>query len=128
MNNDAKILTLKDLGKMKDDFALQRVTTEAPGAWPNGSRVVKCNAAADDGHPNGAQGTVTGSMGPAEMGGRQVYGYFVSWDDMPGVPVFVASYTEHRVQRLKLVSEVVKDIETTIKKHVKGFDGLEFEE
>lgn len=59
---------------------------EAPGAWPNGTRVRKVGSSAGDSHRDGDLATVRGSVGPA-LG---TSGYFVEWDDLPTVPVFVA--------------------------------------
>jgi len=65
---------------------------QAPGAWPNGSRLVKTKLEKGDAHQIGAMATVIGSLGPArdEQTGA-TYGYFVLWDEPPGdyVPVFV---------------------------------------
>lgn len=63
------------------------VTTEAPGALRNGTRIVKTVEEPGDAHAVGATGTVIGSLGP--MPGTGEFGYFVLWDDMPGAPVFV---------------------------------------
>jgi hypothetical protein len=62
-------------------------TDQAPGAMANGTRVRKVNSAAGDTHHDGAGALVLGSVGPAL--GR--YGYYVEWDDHPGIPVFIAS-------------------------------------
>ena len=59
---------------------------EAPGALRNGTRVQKVNTVAGDTHYDGALATVRGSIGPA-LG---TFGYWVVWDDMPGLPVFIA--------------------------------------
>lgn len=61
--------------------------SEVPGAWPNGTRVSKCNDEPTDAHKEGDAATVIGSMGPDPEGG---FGYFVEWDDTPGVPCFIA--------------------------------------
>jgi len=63
-------------------------TDQAPGAWPNGSRVHKVTGDPGDVHPLGALATVLGSLGPLDFEGRTEYGYFVRWDDM-AMPVFV---------------------------------------
>jgi len=60
-------------------------TDEAMGAWPNGTRIRKEVFTDGDAHGIGELGTVVGSIGPLE--GH--YGYFIRWDDMPHVPVFV---------------------------------------
>lgn len=62
-------------------------TTTAEGAWPNGTRVQKVQTTdRGDLHPNGAFGTVRGSIGAGGL-----IGYFVEWDDLPGLPVFVGA-------------------------------------
>lgn len=58
---------------------------QAAGAWSNGTRVQKTNSDRADTHRDGALGTVIGSIGAGGL-----VGYFVEWDDKPGVPVFVA--------------------------------------
>lgn len=57
------------------------VTLEAPGALPNGTEVVKVNSEPGDGHPDGTEGIVVGSIGPAYMEkfGRDMLAYFVEW-------------------------------------------------
>lgn len=79
------------------------MTGEAPGAYPNETRIVKVMSEPGDSHTNGAQGKVVGSLGPVtkdmlegvpgmpqEMIGG--YLYWVMWDDMPGVGVGVGGY------------------------------------
>lgn len=68
------------------------ITEEAPGAWKNGTRVAKVKDDPGDTHTLGAPATILGSVGPMTVEGRKVYGYFVEWDDCPGIPVFVADY------------------------------------
>jgi hypothetical protein len=73
---------------------------EAPGAMPNGSRVIKVAGDPGDAHDVGKLGRVIGSMdalaagylnaGPA--GQRARFFYFVYWDKMPGVPVGVIEW------------------------------------
>jgi len=70
------------------------VTKEAPGAWKNGSRVVKVRVGPGDAHAVGALATVVGSVlnlkAWIEPGTAQPrYSYFVEWDDMPGKPTLV---------------------------------------
>jgi hypothetical protein len=68
------------------------VTEDAPGAWAKGMRVRKTEQMPTDTHKIGAQATIIGSIGPADvMDHKNVYGYFVEWDDHPGIPVFVVS-------------------------------------
>jgi hypothetical protein len=76
-------------------------TDQAPGAWPNGTRVRKSVEEPGDAHEVGALATVLGSIGPAPEEAepawvRGLYGYFVEWDDTPGVPVLV---TSNRIER-----------------------------
>lgn len=64
---------------------------QAEGALPNGTRVVKIKAEEGDGHAVGERATVIGSVShPEIMNG--IIAYFVSWDDMPNVPVGVVDW------------------------------------
>jgi hypothetical protein len=67
----------------------------------DGALIEKINSDPGDGHQDGAQGTIVSHLGPmpAEGLGQGVpeYGYFVSWADMPGLPVFVGG---NRVQTM----------------------------
>ncbi len=75
------------------------ITTQAPGAWPNGTRVRKSRMEDGDTNPIGTLATVTGSVGPMPPGGPKpgTFGYFVRWDPRPHLPVFVH---ESKVERL----------------------------
>lgn len=74
------------------DMAASYIRDEAPGAWPNGTRVVKLVQEPTDAHAVGAEAVVLGSLGPASyMQHQSIYGYFVEWDDTPGIPCFVLS-------------------------------------
>lgn len=81
---------------------------QAPGAIPNGTRVVKAHDEDNDSHKMGDEATVLGSiMVPpvvypqlasvsaltrlALARGEVLYGYFVEWDDMPKCAVWVSS-------------------------------------
>jgi hypothetical protein len=64
--------------------------------WPPGTRVQKTHSRPDDGHQDGALGRVcvhpelgTHAVGPIPDGG---WGYFVEWDDLPGIPVIIAGH------------------------------------
>lgn len=59
---------------------------QAPGAYPNGTRIEKTASKPGDGSPDGAKGTVLGSMSHPMVGN----GYFVEWDAYPRHAVFVA--------------------------------------
>ncbi len=61
---------------------------QAPGAILNGTVIEKVASEADDAHPDGSLGKVVGSLGPMDG----TYAYFIEWDDMPGVPVGIASW------------------------------------
>lgn len=65
---------------------------QAVGAYPNGTRIEKIRAEANDTLRNGATGTVIGSLR-----GNGILGYFIEWDNMPRMAVFVGS---HRVRRV----------------------------
>lgn len=72
---------------------------QQPGALPNGTRVEKSEFRPTDTHPVGAKAIVLGSVGPIEFEGiPEVYGYFVDWDDTPGIPCFIAG---NRVREVK---------------------------
>lgn len=53
-----------------------------------GSRVVKINSVNGDTHQDGAKATVVHVMGKDPQSGE--WGFFVEWDDIPGVPVLIA--------------------------------------
>jgi hypothetical protein len=58
---------------------------QAPGAYPNGARVVKTNSKSDDIHQDGALAIVLGSVYESGLG----YGYFLEWDNQPYRAVFI---------------------------------------
>lgn len=66
-------------------------TAQALGAMRNGTRVVKVRSQMADAHPDGATGTVVGSLRDSEVANNMVL-YFVKWDTRPGVPVAVISW------------------------------------
>jgi hypothetical protein len=68
---------------------------EAPGAISNGTPVVKVKSEIGDLNPVGATGTVLGSI----SGGDQGFGYFVAWDQLPNMPVFIAGFKIDRKPR-----------------------------
>jgi hypothetical protein len=77
----------------EDELAMLGIDTDAPGAWPKGTRVVKAWNAEGDTHALGASATVRGSVGAKEYPlaipldpGEVIY--CVEWDDTPGKPVF----------------------------------------
>lgn len=79
----------------QDAVAAVFIPGQQPGAIKNGTRVRKTNAAPKDAHHNGDTGVVMSSPYPAIQDpdgpdGKMVFGYFVAWDDMPGVPIFVS--------------------------------------
>lgn len=61
-----------------------------------GTRVEKIASEPRDGHRDGAKATVVKTMGPIPDG---KYGYFVEWDDMPGIPVFVAGWRVREIRK-----------------------------
>jgi len=74
-------------------------TDQAPGAIPNGTIVEKLKADPGDAHPDGSRARILGSIGPAEVPGvGNMYGYFVEWEDTPGVPVFIGGPRIRRVE------------------------------
>ena len=64
---------------------------QAPGAIPNGTKIVKAVREAGDTHDVGARGTVLGSYkSPGGLPGalaRIKYWYFIEWDDNPKAAV-----------------------------------------
>jgi len=66
------------------------VTTEAAGAYKNGTRVRKTKKRDGDAHDVGATAKVIGSLDVGGLGLRARFFYFVVWDDFPGVAVGVA--------------------------------------
>jgi hypothetical protein len=69
---------------------------QAPAAIPNGTRVVKVNSERNDGHANGTNGMVLGSMShPDVMDGAVLY--FVEWDSSPRVAVGCIHWKIHAV-------------------------------
>ncbi len=70
---------------------------QAPGALPNGALVEKLNTEPGDTHRDGARAVVVGSLGPYD-GLPDPYGYFVEWDDIPGVPVAIGGHRIRVVQ------------------------------
>lgn len=68
------------------------ISGSVDGAIPNRTRIRKIIYEEKDGHQIGAKGIVVASMGPILWNGKDCYGYFVEWDDMPGIPVFVVGY------------------------------------
>lgn len=84
------------------------VDDEAPGAMPNGTRIVKLRIYdAVEAHPIGTPGTVLGSIPlpeevTKELADRGVpdarFSYFVEWDPLPGYPVAVVGPKIGRMQ------------------------------
>jgi hypothetical protein len=87
----SKILLTNDIistFKREDGWGKGAFTrTQADGAIPNGTRVIKVNASAYDPHQDGDKATVIGSFA---TGGA--IGYFVEWDDMLRAACLVADY------------------------------------
>ena len=63
---------------------------QAPGAFPNGSRIVKHAVEEGDGTLLGHRGTVLGSMLEPEV--SPFIFYFVEWDTRPRAAVCVVSW------------------------------------
>ncbi|MCK1670337.1 hypothetical protein [Bradyrhizobium sp. 150] len=79
--------------KFKNKGPIVFTTDQAPGAIPNGTPIVKVFSEERDANPVGTTGVVLGSMSDGER-----TGYFVEWQTMPGVPVFVAEFKIGRQQ------------------------------
>lgn len=58
---------------------------EAPGAFPNGTRVQKVGSNSGDAHQDGALATVLGSVSDPTDG----LAYFVEWDSHPRAAVMI---------------------------------------
>lgn len=61
---------------------------------PDGTRTEKINSKPGDTRTDGAQGLVLSRFPPDEYGlpgDALASGYFVEWDDLPGLPVFIAA-------------------------------------
>jgi len=56
-----------------------------------GTRVEKINCKRGDSHVNGAQGTITTSLGPEMWHGQMTQGYLVTWDDCKSAAFVVGS-------------------------------------
>lgn len=65
----------------------QFTTAQAEGALPNGTRIRKVRSEPNDANRDGATGRVLGSLAA-----RGLLGYFIEWDAMPRLAVFVASH------------------------------------
>jgi hypothetical protein len=78
----------------RNELGLNWTEEEAPGALPNGTKIVKVAADPDDMRPLGATGVVIGSLGPVNLPGWEhvKYGYFVRWDDAPEWPTAVMDF------------------------------------
>lgn len=64
------------------------VPGEAEGAIPNGAAIIKITFEQGDHNPIGTKGKVLASHGPIDLETGE-FGYFVEWDTLPGLPVFV---------------------------------------
>jgi hypothetical protein len=69
--------------------------TEGLGAPPLaiGALVEKVNSKPDDAHRDGARARITMAVGQMPEDSKEmpgVWGYFVEWEDIPGIPVFIA--------------------------------------
>lgn len=58
----------------------------APGALPSGTRIKKANSERGDANPDGALGTVLGSLSHPEVQNGALL-YFVEWDSAPGTAI-----------------------------------------
>lgn len=75
---------------------------EAPGAWRNGTPVVKANSQPDDGTFDGTPGVVLGSIDVSNQGKPGRFAYFIEWADKPGLPVFCVDTNNDGTPRLEL--------------------------
>jgi hypothetical protein len=61
--------------------------------FPAGTVVEKRGSKPNDTHVDGARGRVIRYLGPVPLDAHTdplAYGYFVVWDDLPGIQIFVA--------------------------------------
>lgn len=58
---------------------------QAPGAWPNGSKVEKIKTEKGDAHTIGERAVILGSIYEPKVGPHVMY--FVEWDRSPGVAI-----------------------------------------
>lgn len=54
-----------------------------------GTRVEKVHSEPGDAHQDGDLGSIVRTLGPVEGPTGPMWGYFVEWDDIPRVPVFI---------------------------------------
>lgn len=59
---------------------------QAPGALASGTRIMKTSSEEGDANPDGALGTVLGSMSYPEVHDGALF-YFIEWDSAPKVAV-----------------------------------------
>ncbi len=71
---------------------------QAPGAYPNGTRVAKQKTQVGDGHRSGDRGTVRGSFFGETPEHGPNFCYFVEWDDLPGVAVGIMARKVERCE------------------------------
>lgn len=70
------------------------VRSQAKGAWPNDTRVIKqCSDEADT-NPDGTEGRILGSVVDGLL--PRKFGYFIEWDTYPGAPIFCQG---HKLRR-----------------------------
>lgn len=85
-----------------DDSGMPILGPFGEGEIPNGTRVKKVNSEPGDTFPDGTLGTILGAMAnpgltPDDFPDRPFLGtikwiYCVSWDPLPGVPIWIADY------------------------------------
>jgi hypothetical protein len=73
-----------------DEIVERMIGVQAPGAIPNGSRVIKVWSEPGDLHAIGSTATVLGSHEiEIPETNMKIIGYFVTWDNMVGALAFV---------------------------------------
>jgi len=93
--NNPRIVPLLEFEKEVGPVAVLSFNGQQEGALPNGARVSKTNSEPGDGHQDGARGTILGSVADPDNADPEIakqIGYFVEWDDRPGLPVAIASH------------------------------------
>lgn len=76
-----------------DEQVAVYMTTQSAGALPNGTLIEKVSSEPGDGHPDGTEGEIIGSMDEAFIPGlgRKMRAYFVKWAGFP-IPVGTADF------------------------------------
>jgi hypothetical protein len=102
------MISIKHVNEFTDDDQAAYMEGAAPGAYPSGTRIVKCMSEKGDGHKVGDKGTVIASIAVPEhmeaieaditdppIGKSKIkprYIYTVIFDDNKSLPIHIGSY------------------------------------